>query len=168
MRYIYFLLIVSLTLACSSPINQEKINYEEETILIGEVDWDGLTKDPYNEWFRTYYFDYQVDTASLNQIADIDDLEIILFLGTWCSDSQLQVPQFYKILDYLGYDISKMKVYALEQLEEGGLVSPAGIEKEFEIGFVPTMIFKRNGVELGRITEYPEITIEKDMVKIMR
>ena len=161
------LLILIIPLSCSAPINQETVNYENETILVGEVNWDGLTKPPYEEWFSTYYLDYRVDTASLSQVNKVDDLEIIMFLGTWCSDSQTQVPQFYKILDHVGFDIDKMLVVALERLETGELVSPQGEESGYGIGFVPTMIFVHDGEEIGRITEYPEVTLERDFAKIV-
>lgn len=90
-----------------------------------------------------------------------------MFLGTWCSDSQVEVPQFYKILDHVGYDLSKMTVVALERLESRELVSPQHEEVEYKITHVPTFIFKRAGKEIGRVTEYPEKTLEKDMVRII-
>lgn len=163
----FTLFILLSAFACSPPINQETVSYENETILIGEIDWEGLTRAPYAEWFNSYYLDYRVDTASLAGLGSgLNDVEIIMFLGTWCSDSQVQVPQFYRILDYAGYDITNMTVYGLEQLESEELVSPQGIEREYGVSFVPTMIFFRDGKEIGRITEYPELTLERDLAAI--
>jgi thiol-disulfide isomerase/thioredoxin len=130
------------------------------------VNWEGLTQQPYAEWFKPNYLDYQVDAASLAAIDDkINDVEIVVFMGTWCEDSQLQVPQFYKILDHLGYDLHKMRVVAIDREEEGLIITPEAAE--YKIEFVPTFIFYRNGKELGRISEYPVKTIEKDMVAIL-
>lgn len=155
--------------ACSKPVNQETINYEDEKILVGEVTWDGLTTIPYSEWFNPNYLDYKVDSISLEGIeSDLKHTDIIVFLGTWCSDSQVEVPQFYKILDYLHYDISKMEVVALEKLEDGQMVSPQHQEEPYGVTHVPTFIFKKNGKEVGRITEYPDKSLEKDLAEIIR
>ncbi len=160
-------LLLIFFLGCTT-YNQEKANLEDEQILIGEVNWDGFTHPPYNEWFSANYQAYQVDTASLNEIKPaLQDVKMIVFLGTWCSDSQLQIPQFYKMLDFLEYDFDKMKVVALEKSESGKLISPQNEEAELEITHVPTFIFLKRGVELGRITEYPNKTIEKDMLEII-
>ena len=63
--------------------------------------------------------------------------------------------------------IVTMKVIALERLENRDLVGPAGEEGGMNITHVPTFIFYRDGLELGRIVEYPNRTIEKDMVEIL-
>lgn len=163
---ISILLIISL--GCTTSMNQETVNIEEEQILVGKVNWQGLTQQPYDEWFTPTYLSYQVDSVTLGSLgSNIDKIEIIMFLGTWCSDSQVEVPQFYKILDHVGYDLSKMTVVALERLESRELVSPQHEEVEYKITHVPTFIFKRAGKEIGRVTEYPEKTLEKDMVRII-
>ena len=77
------------------------------------------------------------------------------------------MPQFYRILDQLGYNLSAMTVVALERLESRKLVSPQHEEADYDITHVPTFIYIRDGQEIGRITEYPERTLEKDMVEII-
>jgi thiol-disulfide isomerase/thioredoxin len=165
-KSIIFFILFALG-GCTAKINQEAYSdYKEQTIMMGEVNWEGLTQQPYAEWFKPNYLDYQVDAASLAAIDDkINDVEIVVFMGTWCEDSQLQVPQFYKILDHLGYDLHKMRVVAIDREEEGLIITPEAAE--YKIEFVPTFIFYRNGKELGRISEYPVKTIEKDMVAIL-
>lgn len=160
--------ILLLFIGCSAPVNQEKENINGEQILVGPINWDGLTAGQYGSWFVANYKNYQVDQTTLaNLEPKIGDIEIKVFLGTWCEDSQVQVPQFYKMMDFLGYDISKMEVFALERLENRDLVGPDGEEQGMNITHVPTFIFYRNGSEVGRIVEYPERTIEKDMAKII-
>lgn len=154
--------------SCSMPKNQEMVNYEDEIILVGEVNWDGLTQPPYSEWFRPNYMEYVADSLTLDKLhGHLDDIRIVIFLGTWCTDSQVEVPQFYKILDFLHYDLDNIEVVALEKLEDKRMVSPQHQEEGYGITHVPTFIFKRGGEEIGRITEYPDKTLEKDMTKIV-
>ena len=167
MRNIVFILLL-FAAGCTTKINQDTINYEDEQILVGIVNWDGLTQQPYDGWFTPNYLDYVVDAKSLAVLGtSVDDIEVLMFMGTWCSDSHVQVPQFYKILDHLNYDLSKMTVVALERLESRELVSPQHEEADYNITHVPTFIFLKDGKELGRITEYPERTLEKDMAHIL-
>ena len=156
-----------LIIGCTGSINQEIYSdHEQETILLGEINWEGLTKPSYVEWFNPNYLNYQVDAASLEAVAtEVSDIRVVMFMGTWCEDSQLQVPQFYKILDDINFDINKMTVFAIDRSDDG-LVVP---EKYSEYGIVnvPTFIFYRSEKEIGRITEYPIKTLEKDMGDII-
>ena len=162
------LILLLLAIGCTTKLNQETVNINEEQILVGRINWDGLTQAPYDEWFTPTYLSYNVDSTTLVALdSKRDDIEILMFMGTWCEDSRLEVPQFYRILDHLGYNLSAMTVVALERLESRKLVSPQHEEADYDITHVPTFIFIRDGQEIGRITEYPEKTLEKDMVRII-
>ncbi len=164
------LLILILFASCGKNeiTNQEIISSEGEKILVGLINREGLSKPPYSDWFNEYYTSYEADESTLTGLnMQMNDLDILVFLGTWCSDSQVQIPQFYKILDYLDFDQSKLTVVALERSPDGTLESPRHEEADFMITNVPTWIFFRNQKEIGRIVEYPETTLEKDMVRIL-
>lgn len=167
MKYI-LLGILTIAIGCTAPTNQEKENIDGEVIMVGTVNWEGLAAGTYGTWFVPNYKNYQVDATALAKLEPvIGEIKITVFLGTWCEDSQVQVPQFYKMMDHLGYNIASMEVTALERLENRDLVGPAGEEKGMNITHVPTFIFYKDGQELGRIVEYPRRTIEKDMVEII-
>jgi thiol-disulfide isomerase/thioredoxin len=162
------LILLLFAVGCTAKLNQETININDEQILVGEINWDGLTNPPYDDWFTPTYLSYQVDSTTLSALdSRLEDIEILMFMGTWCEDSRVETPQFYRILDHLGYNLSEMTVVALERLESRELVSPQHEEADYNISHVPTFIFIRDGKEIGRITEYPEKTLEKDMVRII-
>ena len=140
-------IIFIFSFSCTT-YNQEKTNLEGDQILVGEVNWSGFAMPPYEEWFFQNYVDYQVDSATLIPLkTNINNYEIQVFLGTWCSDSQLQVPQFYKILGYLEHDLNQLAIIALEKSESGKLISPQHEEAEYAITHVPTFIFLKDGKE---------------------
>lgn len=163
---ILFLLI--LLCGCSQPVevNQEAISDEDETILIGKIDLVGLGKEPYSLWFDENYVNYTVDAATVEGLI-VDDIDIKIFLGTWCEDSQIQVPQFFKILNHLGYDISRVEMVGVYHRPGLRLTGPNHEEEGLNIEFVPTFIFYREGEEIGRIAEYPKASLEKDMAEIV-
>lgn len=137
---------------------------QEDPILLGEQHRDVLEANPYNKWFMTSYKDHTLDTETLTTVkAGLKDVRITAFMGTWCEDSQREVPAFYKILDEVDYASSTVKLITVSEEK----TTPEGLEKGKEITNVPTFIFMKDGKELGRIVEYPLESLEKDMAKIL-
>ena len=133
-------------------------------ILLGPIERSTLGGDPYRIWFDEQYGGYQLDTLTLAPLAEsLVDVDIKIFLGTWCQDSRREVPRVYKILDYLGYPTERVTLIALDRDKHG----PVHEEEGFDIKLVPTTIFYRGGAEIGRIIESPTDTNEQDMAEIL-
>ncbi len=149
-------------------VNQEIVNHEGETILVGKTTRDAFDKEPYREWFQPGYDDYEVDKATLDGIkSKMEDVDLMVFMGSWCEDSQYYIPQFFKIIDYLGYDTQKLTLVNVDNHPDRYKQSPQHEEEGLNIESVPTFILRRNGMEIGRIVEFPEETLEKDMARIL-
>jgi len=137
----------------------------EEEIICGYCDRAGLTTGQFNSWFGPEYESYTVDDTTLDAL-NIDLLslcKIKVVLGTWCSDSQREVPRFMKILDYLGLPDDNLEFICVDRSKnaEGTEVADLDIER------VPTIIFYLGDKELGRIIESPEVSLEVDMSRIL-
>ncbi len=142
----------------------EEPHFNESPLLIGEFTRDTLESNPYNQWFIQSYKDHTLDQESLVTVKqNIKDVRILLFMGTWCEDSQREVPAFFKILDEIDYESDTVKVITVSEDK----TEPAELVKNREITNVPTFIFMKDGKELGRIVEYPLESLEKDMAKIL-
>lgn len=153
----------------TTEINKQVMSHEGEPILLGLVDRTGFQKAPFSGWFNPTYQEYQVRTADLQGVAEnLKDVNIEVFMGTWCGDSQLEVPQFYKILDHLKFPEKRLKVYAVDNHPDRRKTTPGGEATAKKIEFVPTFIFIRGGKEIGRITEYPQKSLEKDMAEYVK
>ena len=135
-----------------------------ENTLVGFCDREGLENSEMGEDFRVFYEAYLPDDGVIEALGPLmESVTIITVLGTWCSDSQEQVPAFYHILDSIGYDMSGMKLICVDRDKlAGGLDLSA-----FSVVKVPTFIFYREGKEIGRITETPQQTLELDMLVIV-
>jgi thiol-disulfide isomerase/thioredoxin len=97
----------------------------------------------------------------------LEGVDLLVFMGTWCEDSQRELPHFYKILDHLGIPESRLRVVALDNHPDRRKTSPDGAEQGWNIDYVPTFIFLKNGKELGRIVETPLASLERDMINIL-
>lgn len=90
-------------------------------------------------------------------------VKIEIILGTWCPDSKDYVSAYFKIVEVVDNPLI--------------LSSYIGIPKEKEdrepyirdknIQRVPTFIVFLNDKEMGRIIEYPQKSIEEDLVDII-
>jgi thiol-disulfide isomerase/thioredoxin len=148
---------------------EELMNKETDSvktpILLGIHPIDVLKKESYSTWFIPAYDAYKPDEKIIEELKSHlkNEVTIKLYMGTWCEDSQREVPTFIKILDQSGFDKSKLTTIMLDEDK----TSPAGLEKGMNITNVPTFVFYRNGQEINRIVEIPIETLEKDMFVIL-
>jgi len=161
-----FIMLVAFVSSRAQEIN--KIVYDEmadENILFGYFDRDGLTGEDFNFWFDEEYQSYSVDIKTLEKIKPevLSTIEIKVVMGTWCEDSQREVPRFYKILDKLDFNTENLIMIGVNRLK---LADETEVN-ELNIELVPTIIFYVDGEEIGRIIESPEESLEKDMFKLL-
>ncbi len=136
--------------------------------LIGEVNRQGFLAEPYSEWFENNYNDYKPNGDILKKIKPfLKDIEITVFLGTWCKDSKREIPRLYKILDELKYKEKNLTIFALGIAPNEFKKSPNGDEKGKNIIRVPSIIIKQKGSEIGRIIEHSVKLLEEDIYSIL-
>ncbi len=90
--------------------------------------------------------------------------EIVIGMASWCSNSEVQVPRFHKILDGISFKGSDIKLVAVDGAKTAGDIdiSDLGIER------VPTFIFYKGDREIGKIVEsLTGSTLERDMLLIL-
>ena len=134
-------------------------------MLIGlsqRIDYE--SREHFKVWFNDEFENYDIDEETLSMISEVDsDIILQCFMGTWCSDSRREVPRMYKILDQIKFDETKLKMVSVDRK----MVSPEGEQKGKNIHHVPTLIFYKEGKEIGRIIESPVGTLEEDFVDIL-
>lgn len=145
-------------------ILNDTVPYEESVMLLGKANRRGLQMDAFKDWFAPGYESYTPNPQIIERLKPLmEDVEITLFMGTWCEDSHRDVPHLYRILDDLNFDESNLDVYAVSEEK----TTPEGYEDGKNIIQVPTIIFYKDGKELGRIVEYSIYTVEQDMLDIL-
>ena len=123
-----------------------------------------ILREPENRDFQARYDTVRVDSAFLPLIGQSSSgVEVIVFLGTWCSDSKREVPHFLKIADAGAIPEAGIRLYCLDRSKK----STDGMTEKFSIERVPTFVFLRGGHEIGRITESPRATLEGDILAIL-
>lgn len=101
------LLLIAITITSCAP-KAKFTMHDEQKILVGKGTQKDLQQEPFNEWFTQSYNDYTLTEEIKSEIQkNIKDYTIIIFMGTWCEDSQNQVPKFYKILEEVNFPSKK-------------------------------------------------------------
>lgn len=167
MKKLLSAILVLFAMNASSQEINKKIRDDAGHVLglINTCNRAGLSTIP--EMQRRYgveYPNYQPDSATVKTLKPLlKDKKITIVMGTWCGDSHLQVPRFYKILDALEISEKETTLICVDRSKkaENGLID------NLNILHVPTFIFTANGKEIGRIVESPGETLEKDMLSIL-
>jgi thiol-disulfide isomerase/thioredoxin len=166
-RKLFWILAVIVFCANLYPQKFNTITTDDKTekpMLIGYTTLDAFNDTSFSWWWNSEYNMYDVDSADVEKLkVNLEDVDIKIVMGTWCSDSRTEVPHFYKILNELNYPEEKVTLINVNRDKQG-------LENEVEgldINFVPTFIFYKAGKEIGRIVEMPYETLEKDMLELV-
>jgi len=162
-------LFIISALFCTNILAQEynTITVDEKTdkpMLIGYTTLEAFNDTSFSWWWNSAYNMYDVDSTAVEELkVNLEDVDIKLVMGTWCSDSRTEVPHFYKILDEINYPEDKVTLINVNRDKQGLENEVVGLD----INFVPTFIFYKYGEEMGRIIEMPYETLEKDMLELL-
>jgi thioredoxin 1 len=127
--------------------------------LIGDVTVETLFK--HHQSFQAAYDAYE--PASILPSKYLPELEVYILFGSWCHDSQREVPKFLQLLHRL--DISEQQIYLIGLSVDK--VEPKGRETLFDVIKTPTFVLLKNKIEIGRITEKPIVSLESDLQIIL-
>lgn len=165
MKKIFVLLLILVSISFAQEKNMLTVDEKSgKPMLLGICDRTAFADTSFAWWFNSEFDNYTVDSVALKNVPDkLKDVKITIVMGTWCSDSRREVPRFLKILDYLSYDQKDLTIICVDRMK----TTPTGEVEKLDIKFVPTLIFYKNDVEIGRIVEAPKETLEKDLLKIV-
>ena len=161
--------VVLLGTILSAPPGWGAPEEEEDPKLLGRCTAEQLGEEPFSGWFEKGYTDYEPNpdvVAGLREV-DTEGLDITVFFGTWCDNSQRQVPRLLKLLDELEFPNADLTLVAVDHVKEADKMSPTGEEKGMEIYRVPTIVVSRNDHEVARIIEHPVVSLERDLLAIL-
>ena len=138
-----------------SFINADRVDKSKNNLL-GDIQVQNLfTEYPL---FKFRYDNYEV-TDQIN-LSDLEDISIVIMFGTWCHDSKREVPRMLRILDSAGVGTEQISLIGVDTNK----AEPEGREKLYNLRNTPTLILLKNGKEVGRIIERPNVSLEADLI----
>lgn len=156
-----------ITGAFAQDMNRTKIDEKSQMeVLIGLCNRAGLKSNLFKTYYESEYAAYTPDALTVNSLKTTlanKNIKITIVMGSWSGDSQKQVPRLYKIIDALGFSETNVVIYCVDRTKK----TDKGETDNLGIQFIPTFVFYKDGKEIGRITELPKETLEKDMLGVV-
>lgn len=112
--------------------------------------------------FSAEYARYQPDATEVQQIQNVQGLQLVVLFGTWCHDSEREVPRLLKLLQQANIATDNLQLQAVNRQKQ----HPQQLHSHYNLKYTPTIIVLKNGKELGRIIERPQQSLVDDLAKI--
>ena len=158
---------LAIALFCNSIMAQTSDSTKSTgpVILTGHHKVEHLETSNDHTWFNKNYSEYRYDTASVEKLKKLPaEYHIIVVGATWCPDTHLELPRFYKVIDDANFPRERIKLYFVDR----ELKDPEMVCKKHKIKKVPTFILMKGDKEKSRIVEKPKESIEKDLLKAVK
>jgi hypothetical protein len=151
-------LAVGLVASCSRYV------IKDSSIILGKRTWE--------EWkSQAGWASYSADSfkplaANIDSITNLvasKGASFVVFGGSWCPDTVNQLPVIFKVFDMASIAPDKIELYGVDRKKK----EPSGTAERFGITRVPTLIILTDGIEKGRIIEYPLLSWDDNIISIL-
>ena len=109
---------------------------------------------------------YKPDAGSCKQLSSkLQGVEVRVIGGNWCSDTRREVPRMCRVLCEAGLPAEQLAYFKVDKQKKA-------VNKDFaaeqKVSRVPEFFVYRNGTLLGSIIETPQVSLEKDLLEILK
>jgi len=154
MKYIFSTLIIASTIFLSACASTTPLEVSQGSITTHEL----LAE---HSGFSDSYQRYQPDQTQLSILQAIDTpLTIISLFGTWCHDSEREVPRLIKLLQQANNPKITLALISVNHQKQA--------DEKYRLKYTPTfVVFDQAGIEIGRIVERPTDTLAADIMSFI-
>ena len=163
--------LMILFMGCKHEKVYNQIVKDETTgkdIFIGYVNVDGLKGEIFRDAYVRGLSEYVAHDSTVQAFKLLlDKVSFRIIMGTWCSDSEEEVPRFLNILFNAEFDVlnpQNLEIICVDRNKEAGDIKVA----RYKADRVPTFIVYRDGREIGRIVERFKGKPEADLLEILK
>ena len=162
-----FIFSICMVTICQIVLAQQSyMDKRSNQQLWGKIAVQDLKEEPYIAWYEKSANTYEARLQDKDKEL-FKDINVKIFLGTWCGDTKYLLPRFIKSWESMGLDLEKVEFIAVHNAEENYKQGPSGETVGKNIHKVPTIIFEKGATEIGRIVERSVFDLETDMVQIV-
>lgn len=167
MNKVLFLALLFLTGTTALAQTQYEVlkDHDGGKILKGIISRDLLSSDSSFSWFTENQKPYPPEKEPAIKFAkQKDNIQLVVFLGTWCEDSHVIIPKLFPFLDAAGFPDSKLTLIGVDRNKK----TISHLADAFNVINVPTVIVMKDGKEMGRVVEYGKYgMIENELAEIV-
>jgi thiol-disulfide isomerase/thioredoxin len=147
----------------SSRISQLNNHSTDSDKFVGEFSWEVWKK--LTGWSDNDVEDYIHDDIILSELKfklQKTNIQFLFFVAEWCGDSHSAAPTVMSLFKLL--EISNNLIKLIGVSRDKMSPDPAFRNK---IDSIPTLLVQIDEYEIGRIEEYPAVSWEYDLLKIL-
>ncbi len=164
MKHLMMLVLLTIAfLGCTGTRTVKDSSSSPEKMELGWMQRSDFVT-PLYPTFKENYDTVHVGPDFIDMIKMVHEgVEMTVVMGTWCGDSEREVPRFLKIADLASIPPQQVRFYGVDRTKK----SSDGVTEGYNIDRVPTFIFSKKGKEIGRIVESPLNSLEEDILNIL-
>jgi len=133
--------------------------------LKGILSRELLQNDTAFTWMHSNISWYKPNAECVTNLTAVkDSIQLLVFIGTWCEDSQIILPQLFKMLDQIKFPADRLTILGIDRNKQtlGSLSDALGVTK------APTIMVMKNGKEIGRVEEFGKYGLyDKELAEIL-
>lgn len=154
MKYLSTLVIALLAAHTSFAQVQYEVSKDPKNGLKtvkGILSREQLQNDTAFAWMKNDISWYKPNAVCVTSLSAVkDSVQLLVFIGTWCEDSHIVLPQLLKMLDQVKFAADHLTIIGVDRSKQtlGSLSAALGITK------APSILVMKNGKEIGRVEEY--------------
>lgn len=131
--------------------------------IVGKLKLKKFSKDKeLKQWYAKEFNAYHPTDSILQKLKEhLEGKQIVVVLGTWCSDSQREFPRLIKVLAAIDFPAVSLKIYGVNKTKSAAY----DIVNKYKIMNVPTIIvLDKDEKEIERIVENVKVSTEADLL----
>jgi hypothetical protein len=140
------------------------VSASDELVLVGDLTRAEIER-ALPDWVEEQVTVTPDPTAAASLAVALEDVEVTVYLGTWCADSRRELARLWRALDLAAAESPTSLHYIgvdRPMIEPRAWTAGRGLER------VPTFVVERESTELGRIVEISPNGIEIDLLALLR
>lgn len=132
----------------------------------GLITRTNLQEDTSFHWYTDNLRAYTPNAQAITNLKkQADSVELIVFMGTWCEDSQFIIPKFFSLISASGFPEQKITMFGVDRKKS----TISHLAEALNVTNVPSIIVFKNGKEIGRVVEYGKHGVfDQDLGEILQ
>ena len=137
----------------------------DEKSYKGFITKEILQADTSFKWYAQNLVGYTPNKVAVDGLQQHkDSLQLLVFMGTWCEDSQFIIPKLFALTEAAGFPADRVTLFGVDRKKK----SFGSLSLALNITNVPTIIVLKQGKELGRVVEYGKYGVfDKELGEII-
>jgi hypothetical protein len=166
MKIIVLAAALLVSLFSVAQTQYEVTNDGGDKILKGIITRDLIANDTSFKWYGQNLAGYKPNEATMNALKQKStELQLIVFGGTWCSDTKYILPKLFAITDAAAFSQDRITLIGVDRNKK----TISHLSEALGVINVPTIIVMKEGKELGRVVEYGKTGVwDKELGDIIK